>query len=1076
MKAAEHTERCGGHPLVAAFGILTAGLAAVALLGWILGLPRLASFKAELIPMAPSTAVLFLMYGVALGLRVRKPLSRRTFRVSVAAGCLGALAALLLFVLSCGHIHWSAEHLGLDITGTVGGAAIGYMSPVTATCFLLASGSFLASLSWSATQPWRANLALVAAGVLLGTCYIFLLAYFFGTPLLYGGKFIPPALTTLLAFVTMGLALLALAGQMRGRFLRLPGGDSGPVFVFVLTFLLLALGIIGTGYIYYLAQKQHFRGEFERELSAVADLKVSELAQWRQEHLADGAIFFKNPSFAALVRRCCEKPEDADARHQFQDWLGKYPTLADYDQISLLDTQGVTRLSFPAGQPLLPSVVSQRAAELLRSGQMAFQDFFRHEANQHNYLTVLVPIFDEVNASRPLGVLVLRIEPQTFLYPFIKRWPTTSQTAETLLIRRDGNEAVFLNELRFQTNTALTFRVPLDRVAMPSVQAALGREGILEGVDYRGAPVVAALRHIPDSPWMLVARMDTAEMYDPLRERCWQMVVLIGALLLSAGAGVGFAGRQQRVRFYRERAETAEALRESHELFSLFLRHSPIYAYIKQVTPTESRVLHASDNFQQMIGVASAELPGRTMADLFPAEFAAKITADDWAVFCKGEVLRLEEDLNGRNYTSIKFPIVQGARNLMAGYTIDITEQKKLEAQFLRAQRVESFGALASGIAHDLNNLITPILVTAPILREAAQDSESRGLLRTIESCAQHATDIIKQLLTFVRGTPGARVPLSVQHLLRDMGKFIQQTFPCEIHPRVNAAADLWPLLGDATQVHQTLMNLCINARDAMPAGGALTLEARNVTVDAAFAAMTPDAKPGPYVCVSVADTGTGIAPENLDSIFDPFFTTKEIGKGTGLGLASTLHIVRGHGGFLRVDSRLGQGTTFELYFPATPPAEAGKPAGVAASIQRRQGELILVVDDEAAVRESLCYALKSNGYQVVTAAEGGQGRSVFLQHRAEIRAVITDLMMPVVNGPGLIAALRAIEPGVLILGMTGRLERSGGQDVRDLTLAAVLTKPFSGAELLRALDASLPSNSAGADKRGNTKGQKLKR
>ena len=334
MKAAEHTERCGGHPLVAAFGILTAGLAAVALLGWILGLPRLASFKAELIPMAPSTAVLFLMYGVALGLRVRKPLSRRTFRVSVAAGCLGALAALLLFVLSCGHIHWSAEHLGLDITGTVGGAAIGYMSPVTATCFLLASGSCLASLSWSATQPWRANLALVAAGVLLGTCYIFLLAYFFGTPLLYGGKFIPPALTTLLAFVTMGLALLALAGQMRGRFLRLPGGDSGPVFVFVLTFLLLALGIIGTGYIYYLAQKQHFRGEFERELSAVADLKVSELAQWRQEHLADGAIFFKNPSFAALVRRCCEKPEDADARHQFQDWLGKYPTLADYEQIS----------------------------------------------------------------------------------------------------------------------------------------------------------------------------------------------------------------------------------------------------------------------------------------------------------------------------------------------------------------------------------------------------------------------------------------------------------------------------------------------------------------------------------------------------------------------------------------------------------------------------------------------------------------------------------------------------------------------------------------------------------------------
>ena len=1056
IKAAEHTERRNGHLLVTVLGISTAGLAALALLGWILGLPLWASFKAGLMPMAPSTAVLFLLFGVATGLRAWRPLSRRTFCASLTIGGLGAAVALLLFVLSWLNIHPKAEHLGLNISGTLGGAAIGHISPVTAFCFLLASGSFLASLSRSAVRPWRAAGALVSAGLLLGICCVFLLAYFLGAPLLYGRTFIPPALNTLLAFVTLGLALLVLAGPMNGWFHRLPNADSSPALVFVLIFLLLALGITVTGYIYYLDQEHRFRAEFERQLSAVADLKVSELSQWRREHLADAAIFFNNPSFAALVRRSFEKPEDAEVQHQFQDWLGKYSKREDYDLIGLLDTQGVTRWGFPAGQPPLPAVVSQRAAEILRSGEMAFQDFYREEASQKIHLAISVPIFDAAATGRPLGVLVLRIDPEAFLYPFIKRWPTASQTAETLLVRREGNEAVFLNELRFHTNAALNFRAALDRVAMPAVQAALGREGLMEGVDYRGSSVVAVLRRVPDSPWMLVARMDTAEMYDPLRERFWHMVVLIVALLLSAAACVGFAARQQRFRFYRERVETAEALRESHELFSLFMRHSPIFAYIKQVTPTESRMLYASENLQQMIGVTSSEMQGKTMADLFPAEFAAKITADDWAVFSNGEVLRLDENLNGRNYTTIKFPIPQSARNLIAGYTIDITEEKRLEVQFLRAQRVESFGALASGIAHDLNNVIVPILVTAPILREAATDNEGRELLRTIEDCAGHATDIIKQLLTFVRGTPGVRVPLSVQHLLSDMRKIIQKTFPCEIRSRVTAAADLWPMLADVTQVHQTLMNLCLNARDAMPAGGTLTLEAKNVTVDEAFAAKTPGARPGPYVCVSVADTGMGIAPEHLDRIFDPFFTTKELGQGTGLGLASTLNIVRGHQGFMRVDSRLGEGTTFELYFPATPQAEVGKPADVAASPRGGQGELILVVDDEAAVRESLCFALKSHGYEVLTAAEGNQGLAVFRQHRAKIRAVVTDLIMPVVNGPDLIAALRTIEPDVAILGITGRLERAGGLSFESLNLSAVLNKPFSGPELLQALDATL--------------------
>ena len=323
-----------------------------------------------------------------------------------------------------------------------------------------------------------------------------------------------------------------------------------------LIFVCLAAGIVAAGYFYYRNFEKNYRSAAERQLSAIADLKVSELVQWRKERLADGAIYFKNPSFSALVRRFFEKPADADAQRQLQDWLGRYPEHDSYEQVRLLDAQGVTRLSVPDNLGPASSAIVRGASEVLRSGQVAIQDFYRHDHDRRIYLAILVPILDERDASRPLGVLVLRIDPETYLYPFIKRWPTSSLTAETLLVRREGNEVVFLNDLRFQPNAALNLRAPVDRAALPAAQAALGREGITEGLDYRAVPVVAALRTIPDSPWSLVARVDAAEVYGPMRERLWQIVALIGSLLFGAGAFVGLVWRQQRVRFYRERAET----------------------------------------------------------------------------------------------------------------------------------------------------------------------------------------------------------------------------------------------------------------------------------------------------------------------------------------------------------------------------------------------------------------------------------------------------------------------------------------------------------------------------------------
>jgi len=382
----------------------------------------------------------------------------------------------------------------------------------------------------------------------------------------------------------------------------------------------------------------------------------------------------------------------------------------------------------------------------------------------------------------------------------------------------------------------------------------------------------------------------------------------------------------------------------------------------------------------------------------------------------------------------------------------DVTEKKLLEAQFLRAQRQESLGSLASGIAHDLNNVLTPIIISAQLLQESVKTEEGRQMLGTIETSAVRGASIVKQVLTFARGVEGERLTLQPRHFIKDVSDIAANTFPKNIRVGNDIARDLWPIIGDATQLQQALMNLCVNARDAMPAGGTLSLRAENVTLDESFVLVTPGAKAGPHVRLSVADTGTGIAHDLLDKIFDPFFTTKAPGKGTGLGLSTVLGILRSHGGFVRVTSEEGKGSSFELNFPAAPAASIVAGRDGERNMPKGRGELILVVDDELAVRDVLRRMLEKYGYRVATAAEGGEATGIFIQQRNSIAAVITDMMMPGMDGPTLVQSLRRIDPNVLIIGMSG----SGGKEEvnKDApwSVPVFLSKPFTGEKLLVAL------------------------
>ncbi len=517
------------------------------------------------------------------------------------------------------------------------------------------------------------------------------------------------------------------------------------------------------------------------------------------------------------------------------------------------------------------------------------------------------------------------------------------------------------------------------------------------------------------------------------------------------GRIVGILGTYEDI---TERKRAEERIRE--QAVMLDAANDAIY-----VRTLDHTVTYWNDAAERLCGWARAEALGRKITELggvdreaFEAAHAVLLEQGSWTGELKWLSKAGKEFIVFCRWTVL--PDEQGRPRKILAINTDITEKKKFEAQYLRAQRIEGIGALAGGIAHDLNNILQPILMTAPLLRETTGDSESREMLDTVENCAQRGADIIKQLLTFARGEPSARVPLPVRHLLGEMNKLIQETFPKNIQLHVNVPQNLWQVLGDATQIHQALMNLCVNARDAMSYGGTLTLAAKNLTLDEAFAAMMSGAKPGPYVCVSVTDTGMGIPPENLDRIFDPFFTTKEIGKGTGLGLATVLGIARGHGGFVLVNSQTGKGTTFELYLPASLETKAAALPERETLPPRAGGELILVVDDETGVRGVVQRALEKHGYRVVPAAEGAEAMGLFARHRAEIRAVLTDMMMPEMDGPSLVRALRHLEPQLPILGMTGVGEKADIKGLETLDLLVLLTKPFNSVTLLGVLHQAL--------------------
>jgi two-component system cell cycle sensor histidine kinase/response regulator CckA len=377
----------------------------------------------------------------------------------------------------------------------------------------------------------------------------------------------------------------------------------------------------------------------------------------------------------------------------------------------------------------------------------------------------------------------------------------------------------------------------------------------------------------------------------------------------------------------------------------------------------------------------------------------------------------------------------------------DISEKKKMEEQFFRMQRMDGLGRLAGGIAHDIRDLLTPITMSVDALRKRLDDEQSLKILRLVDASARRSVELVKQILVFSRGEDSDRIVFQPTSIIHEMETMIRETFPKSIQVEFEIAENLWAVYGDAIQLRQVILNLCINSRDAMPDGGKLFLKAENLAMDENGIQIHPDARPGRYVVFTISDTGSGIPPGLFNKIFEPFFTTKEVTGGAGLGLPTAAAIVRSHGGFVTLHSEVRKGTTFKIYIPAADVAEHAPVEEKDLDVLSGHGELILVVDDESSIREITRVTLETYGYSVMTAIDGAEAIATYARNADRIKVILLDNMMPVLDGRSAIMAIRKMQTGVKIIAASGLEEE--GQSTFSITADAFLSKPFTAEALL---------------------------
>ena len=924
------------------------------------------------------------------------------------------------------------------------------------------------------------------------------------------------------------------------------------------TLLLLA----GGGW-FYRTQERHLRIRAEKELQAIAELKVGQIAAWRADQLAEAGELMSSAFFIEGVARAMASRQVGAAReirNRFRSLQEHY----NYTDVLLVDMGGKVCLSLAGRRGPLHAEAAQALSAALRDRKAVLTDLHAGAEDSTPHLGVIAPLSPGGGSARgPIGAVILQIDPRQFLYPLIQSWPVPSRSSETLLVRRDGDSVLFLNELRHRRDTALKLRIPLSRTNVPAVMGVLGKEGVVHGADYRGVEVLSVVKAIPDSPWVMVAKVDAAEALEFQRFFSVLILALILVLIAAAVAAVGVVWQRNAKTHYQALFRAEAARRESEE------RHRMTLMSVGDgvlATDAQGRVELLNPVAEALTGWSQKEACGKPLEEVFlivneetrkdvenpvsrvvreglvvglanhtlliARDGTERPIADSGAPIRndKGEIAgvvlvfrdQTEERAAGRAlheseeryrrlfehmregcaycemifengeardflYLSVNraFETLTGLKDVVGkrvsevipgirasdpelfelygrvaltgdpekfeifvaalgqwfsisvycperGYFVAVfdvitdrkraeEERESLEAQFRQSQKMEAVGRLAGGVAHDFNNILQAILGYVEMaLHKADSASPIRENLLEIQKAAKRAATLTRQLLAFARKETIRPRVLDLNDMVSGMLKMLQRLIGEDIDLAWKPGHDIGSVKIDPSQIDQLLANLAVNARDAIAGVGKVTIETGRVTLDEAYCAEHVGFVPGEFALLAVSDDGCGMDKETLDRIFEPFFTTKRMGEGTGLGLATVYGIVKQNGAFINVYSEPGKGTTFRIYFPRLEGEAAGVPAEHAEATIPGGVETVLLVEDDEVIRNLSKAMLERLGYTVLIAGTPANAIRHVREHAGMIHLLITDVVMPEMNGRQLAELLATIQPGLKCLYMSG--------------------------------------------------------
>jgi PAS domain S-box-containing protein len=956
------------------------------------------------------------------------------------------------------------------------------------------------------------------------------------------------------------------------------------------------------GFIRYRSEEKHIAQKQAQNLTTVGTLKASQIAVWRKEKLADVNRFAQGPALVSSIDDLMQAPSDPEHQKKIRFMLDLNRKGDLYQNVLIVSPEGKTL--FAAVEP--PEILSQPTRDALKKALLtrapAFSNMYRHDQDK-----VVVDAVAPVCAQngQALAVLILRTDAASHLYPLIKFWPTDNATAETLLVRREDDEIVFLNEVRHNNSTALELRMPLTRKELPSVQAALGYRGICSGKDYRGVDVLADVQPIPDSDWFIVTKIDQSEIRAEMRYHALTILEFagLGIFLAAALTAVGYRRRQSHL--YRDLYQIEHERRETQEKFETILysigdavmvtddqarvrQMNPVAEHLtgwkegeaigkpvkdifnivnqetrqaaenpvlhvlrdgkivglanhtmliardgterpiadsgapvrdnhgnvtgvvlvfrdqsadytaqktileseaqyrdlfdnmaeafalheiicdRQGTPVDYRFLKVNPAFERLTGLCATQIIGHRVLEILPGTEPHWI--ETYGAVAKDGMPRHFENISSALGRSFRVTAFRPRPGQFCTIFEDITdaikneeERKTLENQLQQSQRLEAVGRLAGGVAHDFNNMLAVIIGNTELARARLESSNPLCVeLQEVITASKRSADLVRQLLAFASKQTIMPRELNLNDTITVMLNMLNKLIHANVVLEWKPDPELWNVKMDMSQIDQILVNLTVNARDAITGAGKVVFQTSNVSATSEGAEFPSELPAGDFVLLRVTDTGCGMDAETQAHIFEPFFTTKQRGVGTGLGLSTVYGIVRQNGGFIRIASKPDEGSRFDIYLPRftadtgtvispSSPPPAAPP--VSASITP---ETILLVEDEPALLSLSESLLKKAGYTVLAAGSPKDAIKVSDSYAGEIHLLLTDVVMPDMSGYELWQQLIVRRPGLKSLYVSGyTADMIAQREVIEGTIS-FLQKPFTSEALVAKLHAIL--------------------